>query len=165
MTCVVRSLGDDELLLYLEIVNASIAGLAVHHYSPEAIQGWLVPVTHATLADLAANTEQEIRLVAELDGRPVGIGALVVEGSELRACYVLPAAARQGVGTALVQAIEARAVMYGLDHLDLSASLNAAPFYAALGYRALEHRDVVLRSGHRLAAVRMQRYLFVSPSG
>lgn len=159
MPCVVRSLGDDELSLYLEIVNASIKGLAVHHYPAAAIQGWLVPVTEATLADLAVNLEHEIRLIAELGGRPVGIGALVLEGSELRACYVLPTAARQGVGTALVKAIEGRAVVHGLDHLELSASLNAEPFYAALGYRVLEHRDVMLRNGHRLAAVRMHRSL------
>lgn len=163
MACDVRSLGDDQLPLYLEIVNASIAGLAVHHYPPEAIRGWLVPVTQATLANLATNAEREIRLIAELDGQPVGIGALVLEGAELRACYVLPAAARQGVGTALVQAIEARAVTHGLDHLEVSASLNAEPFYRALGYRVLEHRDVVLGNGHRLAAVRMHRCLFVSP--
>lgn len=159
MPCVVRSLGDDELPLYLRIINASIAGLAVLHYAPEAIHGWLVPVTQDALAELAMNTEQEIRLIAELDGQPAGVGALVLTGAELRACYVVPAAARRGVGTALVTAMEARAAAQGLDHLVLSASLNAEPFYRSLGYRVLERRDVVLRNGHCLPAVWMHRSL------
>ena len=159
MPCTVRALRDGELRLYVDIVNASVAGLAASHYSAEAIRGWLVPTTEQTLADLAANPDHEIRLIAELDGRPAGIGALVLERSELLACYVLPAAARRGVGTALVAEIEARARASGLDHLRLSASLNAEPFYAALGYEVRERSDVVLPNGHRLAAVWMRKRL------
>jgi GNAT superfamily N-acetyltransferase len=89
-------------------VNRSIRGLAVSHYPRDAIEGWVVPVTDETLRDLMLNRDHEVRLVAELDGKPVGIGALIVERSELRACYVAPQAARRGCGSALVQQIERR---------------------------------------------------------
>ena len=159
MACVVRALRDDELRSYIEIVNNSIMGLAASHYAAEVIQNWLVPITDQTLTDLTMNEDHEIRLVAELRGQLAGIGALVVERSELRACYVLPSVARQGVGRALVNEIEAVARANGLEHLELAASLNAEPFYAALGYCVRERSDVALRNGFRMDAVWMRKKL------
>lgn len=159
MPIAVRPLRAGEGGAYLEIVNSAIRGLAVSHYAPDAIEGWVVPVTDETIRDLMLNREHEIRLVAELDGKPVGIGALVVERSELRACYVSPQAARRGCGSALVREIERLARENGLTHLDLAASINAEPFYAAHGYGVRERSDVVLSNGHRMAAVWMGKAL------
>ena len=159
MACVVRVLHEDELRSYIDIVNGAITGLATTHYAAEVIHNWIVPVTDETLNELRLNEDREIRLVAELDGQLVGIGALVVERSELRACYVLPTATRQGVGTALVNAIEAIAREKGLDHLAFAASLNAEPFYCALGYCVRERREVALRNGLRMDAVWMHKEL------
>ena len=116
-------------------------------------------MTDETVRDLMANAEHEIRLVAELDGKPVGIGALVLEESELRAVYVSPEAARRGCGSALVREIERIAKENALTHLKLSASLNAQEFYSTLGYEVHEQSEVVLRNGHRMAAVWMTKDL------
>jgi putative acetyltransferase len=70
-----------------------------------------------------------------------------------------PQAARQGVGSALVKEMERIARDRGLPHLELHASLNAEPFYTALGYEALAREDHVLRSGLRMAAVKMRKNL------
>ena len=67
MPITVRPLHADEGRLYLEIVNGAIRGLAVSHYPPDIIEGWVVSVTDATVRDLMLNPEDEIRLVAELD--------------------------------------------------------------------------------------------------
>lgn len=72
MPIAVRPLGSDEGRIYLEIVNSAIRGLAASHYPPDAIDGWLVPITDETLGDLMLNADHEIRLVAELDGKAVG---------------------------------------------------------------------------------------------
>jgi putative acetyltransferase len=159
MPITVRPLRPDEGRMYLEIVNSAIRGLAVSHYSPDAIEGWVVPVTDQTIRDLMLNRDHEIRLVADLDGQPVAIGALVLERSELRACYVSPDAARRGCGSALVREIERLARANGLTRLDVAASINAEPFYAAHGYEVRERSEVVLGNGHRLAAVWMGRTL------
>jgi putative acetyltransferase len=159
MPIVVRPLRPDEGRMYLEIVNSAIRGLAISHYPPDAIEGWLVPVTEESVRDLMQNRDDEIRLVAELDERPVGIGALIVGRSELRACYVSPEAARRGCGSALVHEIERLARENRLTRLDLAASLNAEPFYAAHGYEVRERSDVVLRNGHRMSAVWMGKTL------
>ena len=109
-----------------------------------------------------ANPDKEIRLIADLDGVPVGFGALVLAPAELRACYVVPEAARNGVGTALVREIERIAIQNGVERLDLLSSLNAEPFYAALGYDSTEATNHVLGSGQVMAAVKMSKTLRAS---
>lgn len=159
MAITVRPLRDDEGRIYLDIVNSAIRGLAVSHYSPDVIAGWVVPVTDESVRDLMLNPDHEIRLIAELDGKPIAIGALLVERSELRACYVSPHAARQGCGSALVREIERLARESGLTHLELAASVNAEPFYAVHGYEVRERSEVVHRNGHRMPAVWMTKSL------
>lgn len=159
MPITVRPLRADEGCTYLDVVNSAIRGLAVGHYPSDTIEGWVVPVTDETVRDLMLNTDHESRLVAEFDGKPAGIGALILERSELRACYVSPRFARRGCGSALVHEIERLARENGLTCLELAASLNAEPFYAAHGYEVRERSDVVLRNGHRMAAVWMTKNL------
>ena len=159
MAVTVRPLRDDEIRLYLDIHERAIRGLAASHYYPDDIKGWVVPTTDENLRRLARNADREIRFVAELDETPVGIGALVVEKSELRAVYVAPEGARQGCGSALVREIERTARDNHVTRLTLHASLNAEPFYVALGYEVLERTAVVLPNDHRMAVVRMGKNL------
>jgi putative acetyltransferase len=116
-------------------------------------------VTDTAVAFFRVNHDSEIRLVAELDGELVGIGALVLAESELRACYVVPDAARRGVGSALVAEIERTARHHRLTHLELLSSLTAEPFYRALGYEVEGRVEHVLGSGGRMAAVKMRKTL------
>jgi putative acetyltransferase len=144
--------------MFLDLHARSIRGLAAGHYPPAVIDAWTVPQTEATLAGFVQNVESEIRLIAEIDGEPVGLGALVVANSELRACYVVPEAARKGVGTAVVDAIERIAREHGVTEIELLASLNAEPFYAALGYESLGRTELPMR-GESMAAVKMKKRL------
>jgi putative acetyltransferase len=97
--------------------------------------------------------------VAEIDGEPAGIGAIVVSNSELRACYVAPGAARCGVGSALVAEIERIAREHRLDHLHLESSITAEPFYSALGYRVESRGELLLSPNVSMAAVKMRKRL------
>jgi GNAT superfamily N-acetyltransferase len=151
---------DDEARVFLEIQRASVRGLAVNDYPASVVEEWApLPVTDAAVAIFRVNQDDEVRLVAELDGELVGIGALVLAGSELRACYVVPAAARRGVGSTLVAEIERIALHHGLINLELLSSLTAEPFYRALGYEVGERVEHVLRSGDGMAAVKMRKTL------
>jgi putative acetyltransferase len=89
----------------------------------------------------------------------VGIGAIVLNQSELRACYVAPNAVRQRVGSALVAEIERIAREHGLIDLQLESSLTAEPFYAALGYRVEKRGELVLAPGVPMATVKMRKRL------
>jgi putative acetyltransferase len=155
----VRQMRPDEGGTFLELHSRAIRGLAAAHYPPEVISTWATPVTEATIGRFLENPDQEVRLIAELDGVPVGLGSVVIPASELRACYVVPEASRKGVGTALVTEIERIANKNGVTRLELHSSINAEPFYAALGYEVIERGEHVLRSGLRMAAVTMVKSL------
>lgn len=159
MPVTVRPLRDDEIRLYLQIHERAVRGLAATHYSREDIEGWVVPATEENLRRVTLDADREVRLVAELDGSPVGIGALVPAESELRAVYVSPEGARRGCGSALVREIERIARDNEVARLTLHASLNAERFYLGCGYVALERTEVALANGHRMAVVRMGKDL------
>jgi putative acetyltransferase len=159
MSVVIRPMRDDEAKSFLLIQRASVRGLAANDYPPSVIEAWApMPVTDTAVAFFRVNHDNEIRLVADVGGELVGIGALVLADSELRACYVLPAAARRGVGSALVAEIERIAGDHGLTHLELVSSLTAEPFYRRLGYQVQERVEHVFGSGRgRMAAVKMRK--------
>jgi hypothetical protein len=47
-------------------------------YPVTVIEAWARPITDEAIERFLGNRDQEIRLVAELDGQPVGIGDLEV---------------------------------------------------------------------------------------
>jgi putative acetyltransferase len=144
---------------FLEIHHAAVRGLAARDYPSSVIEAWARPITDQVIERFLANRDGEVRLVAEVDGELLGIGALVVSNAELRACYVAPSAARRGVGTALVAKIEEIARQHRLDHLVLESSITAEPFYSELGYE-VENRGVLLLSPEvPMTAVKMRKRL------
>ena len=156
---VVRPLRPGEARQYLEIHRSAVRGIAAPDYPDEVIEAWApLPIGDGDVSAIE-DDETEIRLIAELNGQPAGMGALVPEQSELRACYVTPAAARRGVGRALVNEIERRARAAGVAELQLVSSLTAERFYAALGYDVVRRTEHVLRSGVRMSAVEMRKNL------
>jgi putative acetyltransferase len=160
MAICIRGMRPDEGRIFLDIHGRAIRGLAAEHYSVRVLDAWAPPVTDDNVERLLLNPDNEIRLLAELDGEPVGLGSLVVDNSELRACYVVPEAARRGVGSALVNEIECLAREHALAEIGLTSSINAEPFYRALGYTVVEPVEHRFRSGARMAAVKMRKALF-----
>jgi putative acetyltransferase len=153
----VRPLRSDEARVFLDVHGRAIRGLAAQHYSPEVIAAWAGTITDERIQSFLKNPQNEIRLIAELDGQPVGLGVVVINNSELRACYVVPEAARKGVGSAVVREIERIARQHGLSRLDLDASVNAEPFYASLGYEVVERGEHVPHGGQPMASVKMTK--------
>jgi putative acetyltransferase len=157
---VVRPMRPDEARRFLEIHHAAVRDLAAAYYPASVIEAWApLSIQSKAIAAQRANRDGDIRLVAEVNGEVVGIGVLDVNTSELQACYVAPAAARQGVGSAIVREIERVATERGLTELHLASSLNAEPFYAALGYAVEGRNEFVLGSGVPMAAVQMRKRL------
>ncbi len=160
----VRPMQAHEARQFLEIHHDSVRGLAANDYPASVIEAWApLPVTDERLQRFLQNHDNEIRLIAELNGEPVGIGALVLANSELRACYVLPNAARHGIGTALVAEIERLARKHGIRELHLESSINAEPFYAALGYRLEKRGEHLVAPGVPMAAIKMRKELSNRP--
>lgn len=81
------------------------------------------------------------------------------EAAKIRAFFVLPERARQGVGSRILEACETAAKAAGFQKLEMGATLSGVPFYQARGYAALEEVTVPLGDGLTLPIVRMGKSL------
>jgi GNAT superfamily N-acetyltransferase len=77
------------------------------------------------------------------------------DAARIRAFFVHPAHARQGIGSLLLAACERAAFGAGFRRLELVATLTGEPLYGAFAFRAVERYDVTLPNGLRLPVVRM----------
>lgn len=155
----VRSCLPSDAENVLKVHGAAIHETASSCYPKEIIQDWASPITPSKIKAFADNTVvgEETRIVAEINGRIVGFGAIVVSNNELRAVYVSPSFGRSGVGTIILQELERLAREQGLSELHLNASLNAEPFYQVNGYINEGFEEHTLRSGRKMPSIRMRK--------
>lgn len=100
------------------------------------------------------------------DQRPVGAPTFLdprTDPARLRAFFVAPSAARQGVGRRLFEECQDAARAAGFSSLTLMATLPGVPFYSALGFEPVEDVTDVLPDGIPLRFVRMTRPLDSRP--
>jgi putative acetyltransferase len=160
MSLRIRSMRPGDARAFLEVHHAAVRATAARDYPSDVIEAWApLPVTEVAIERVQTNRSNEYRLIAEIDDRIVGIGSLVVENAELRACYVSPEAGRKGVGSALVREMERVAKERGLTFLELDSSITAEPFYIMLGYEVRERGQHILGSGQPMACVKMRKEL------
>jgi GNAT superfamily N-acetyltransferase len=79
--------------------------------------------------------------------------------ARLRAFYVHPNWARQGIGRRIVTACEDAAFASGFQRLELLATLPGEPLYAALGYSRIEPVEVTMPDGISISGYRMGKEL------
>ena len=141
--------------LLADIFRISIEELTGEDYNEAQQEAW------ASAADdeqaLAARLAGELTLVATLEGSPVGFASL--KGPDhIEMLYVHPAAAGQGVGTMLVDALERLAGGRGTARLTVDASDNAGGFFEKRGYVA-RTRNTITRGDEWLANTTMEKRL------
>jgi putative acetyltransferase len=141
--------------LLAEIFRASIAELTGDDYSESQQEAWA-----ASADDEAAFTTRlanALTLLGTVDGSPVGFASLA--GTErLDMLYVHPAAARQGVGSMLVDALEKLAASRGAPRLIADVSDSAQDFFRRHGFVATQRNTVEL-GGEWLANTTMEKPL------
>ena len=128
----IRPAKPDDALHFWQIHTASIRALAQTAYNAGQIEAW---VNHRTVDDFHQRIIRDESYVAEINGQVVGYIRFSPRTSELCSLHVDPVYARDGIGTALLQAAIDDARRYNLTHFWLHASLNAVPFYEAQGFR------------------------------
>lgn len=97
--------------------------------------------------------------ICQTTRRIAGFGAIVDDKGELRACYIHPDFARQGVGRLIMDALEDIARQAGQTRLWLHGSRNAASFYMACGWEMVEETMHRHHDGQQMACVHMQKRL------
>jgi putative acetyltransferase len=137
------------------IFVASIEQLTGNDYSEAQQEAW------ASAADdeeqFGKRLASELTLIATLQNSPVGFAAL--KGADhIDMLFVHPAAAGQGVGSMLTEALEKLAGGRGAKNLTVDASDNAQEFFKKRGYVG-KQRNTVTVNGEWLANTTMQKSL------
>jgi len=110
----------------------AVRGIISSHYSKEQLDAWAIPKSPDNYEASIKNKEF---YVAEEDGGIIGFGVLDQNNSLIEALFVVPEIKR-GIGRMLLNQLEDRARMLGIEVLSLNASLNAVNFYTRSGYEA-----------------------------
>jgi len=82
-----------------------------------------------------------------------------IDPARIRAFFVLPDYARQGVASAIYRECESAARGKGFRRLELMATLPGVPLYDRLGFIAGERVAIDLPNGRSLPGVRMAKHL------
>src|SRR5258706_8288059 len=117
------------------VLRRSITELCTldHHGDADTLARWLANKTPENFLSWLA-TEDNFCIVAETNDQIVGVGLLHRSG-EVRLCYLAPGAQGQGLGKAILVALEEKAKEWGLRRLHLESTVSARPFYERVGYR------------------------------
>lgn len=125
--------------LLREIFRDSIEELTADDYTVAQQEAWASVADD--VADFGKKLSGQLTLVATLESSPVGFAAL--EGKDkIDMLYVHPAAAGQGVGAMLIDALEKLAGSRGAPKLTVDASDSARGFFEKRGYVAQQRNTV-----------------------
>ena len=146
-------LADTPLLA--EIFRASIEELTADDYSESQQEAWASAAEDEE--ELARRLSGQLTLVATLNGSAIGFASLA-NNETVDLIYVHPAAAGQGAGTMLVDALEKLALARGAKRLTADVSDSAQDFFAKRGFEP-KQRNTVQRAGEWLANTTMEKKL------
>jgi GNAT superfamily N-acetyltransferase len=96
------------------------------------------------------------------DGGPHRLGAELdpaVDAARIRAIFVAPEFARQGLGSRILAHCEQAAAQAGFRRVEMGSTLTGVPLYRLRGYREEGRIEVPLPNGEALEVVRMSRLL------
>jgi putative acetyltransferase len=141
--------------LLAEIFRASISELTAEDYSERQQEAWISSVEDEE--EFAKRLGAQLTLIATLNGSPVGFAALE-RNETIDLLYVHPAAAGQGVGTMLVDALEKLAGARGTKTLRADVSDSAQDFFKKRGFVPYR-RNTVQRGGEWLSNTTMEKQI------
>ena len=165
-----------------EVIEASVRGLQAKDYSPAQIEGALQSVygvdsqliadgTYlvAEAFDFQNQDSQKPEIVAcggwskrktlyggdQYESREDSLLDPKQDAAKIRAFFVHPKWARQGIGSMILEACENAASEAGFTSLEMGATLSGVAFYRAKGYAEIERQNAPLSNGETLEIVRM----------
>lgn len=126
-----RRAGITDVAPLLRLVGDAIEQGCSGHYGPRERRAVFLSYAQSLFVDVVSSIDV---VVAEVEGRLVGLAELDRRRARLRALFVAAEVQGQGLGQRLLAAIETMAIRAGLRELRGSMSLNAEPFYARAGF-------------------------------
>jgi putative acetyltransferase len=151
-----RPMLPTDVPLLAEIFRAAIEELAADDYSETQQEAW------ASIADneeaFGVKLARELTLVATYGGGAAVGFASLADNRRIDMLYVHPAAAGQGAGAILCDALEKLAGARGAKEITVDASDTARGFFEKRGYSA-QSRNTVSLGGEWLANTTMTKLL------
>ncbi len=144
-----------------EIFRAGVSELTVEDYTEAQQAAWMASADDEEA--FGARLAGALTLVAILDGEAVGFASLKGRDA-IDMLYVHPAAAGQGIGGQLTDALEKLAAARGATKLSADASDTALGFFERRGY-VPQQRNSVARDGEWLANTTVQKTLAAPAQG
>jgi GNAT superfamily N-acetyltransferase len=166
-----------------EVIETSVRGLQAADYSPAQIEGALKSVYGVDsqliadgtyfVAEVAEPNTGQMQVVAcggwskrktlyggdQYVGREDSLLDPSRDAAKIRAFFVHPVWARQGIGTMILEACEKAATEAGFTRLEMGSTLSGVSFYRAKGYAEVENQSTPLSNGEVLPIVRMAKDL------
>jgi putative acetyltransferase len=143
------------------LFRASVEELAADDYSENQREAWVSAADDE--AEFCARLAGALTIVALVDGEIAGFAALK-DNTLFDMLYVRPDLARQGVGTALADAIEKLAGARKTQKLTVEAADSARDFFTARGYVG-QSRNTVTMNGEWLGNTTMVKELAAPAAG
>ena len=153
---VLRTLRFEDVPEVLRLVARAVAVGCRAHYDDEQMAAVRAAYAGTLFVEALGSFES---VVAEVDGRLAGFAQLDPAACRLRALFVDAEHQGHGLGRALIAEIEARAARRGCARVHGAMSLNAVPFYARVGFRALGPQERLSSTGVVVPIVRMEKRL------
>ena len=125
--------------LLADIFRESVMELTADDYSEAQQEAWVAAIDD--LEGFAKRLGSQLSLIGTLQASPVGFASLA-GGNKVDLLYVHPAAAGQGVGAMLIDALEKLAGARGADKLIVDASDTARGFFEKRGYVAQQRNSI-----------------------
>lgn len=174
----IRLATTDDIPALRQLIEDSVRGLSVDHYSSRQIESALREV-------FGVDTQlilDETYFIAETDGQIVGAGGWSKrttlfggdnsksgrvdsllnpkkQPARIRAFYIHPQWSRRGIGGSILEACEQAARASGFKSAELASTLPGVPFYLSRGYEKAEAISIPMESGETLITYRMTRVL------
>jgi ribosomal protein S18 acetylase RimI-like enzyme len=143
----------------------SIRSLGIEFYARTDVDAWQDGLTGDLYVKAMDAGEVFFVATGTLDGSTLILGFssdYLIEGTTHgTSVYVRGAAARRGIGTALLRRAEAHAAGCGARSIHIEASLAGYEFYRANGFTETRRGESRLKSGHPIACVFMHKELAV----
>jgi GNAT superfamily N-acetyltransferase len=187
MSIRIRVATSGEVPLLRELIEASVRQLQAHDYTEkqrEAALRTVFGVDSQLIADgtyLVADASAIANTVAGAHAKPAiaGCGGWskrktlfggdqwsaredslldpARDAAKIRAFFIHPAWARQGVGTLILDACENAARAAGFTRFEMGATLTGVKLFGAKGYAPVKRMDVLLDNGEVLPIVQMEK--------
>ena len=140
----------------------SIQTLGPGFYPPHLVEAWGEGLTPDLYVNAMEGGEVFFIATGQVDGKPAVLGFAThrvddaVDGASV---YVRGAAARRGIGSALLRLAEEHARAHGATSIRIQASLAGVEFYKANGFEEKGRGEARLMSGQTMPCVLMEKLL------